>query len=85
MISENSKIVLSYLKENDGKDDVTAVDIAAATGLNSRQVNGVATALAKKGLMKRVEAEITNEDGTHDRVKFIVLTDEGKSFEPEAE
>ena len=84
MISENSKIVLSYLKENDGKD-VTAVDIAAATGLNSRQVNGVATALAKKGLMKRVEAEITNEDGTHDRVKFIVLTDEGKSFEPEAE
>lgn len=84
MISENSMIVLNYLKENDGKD-VTAVDIAAATGLNSRQVNGVATALAKKGLMKRVEAEITNEDGTHDRVKFIVLTDEGKSFEPEAE
>lgn len=84
MISENSMMVLNYLKENDGKD-VTAVDIAAATGLNSRQVNGVATALAKKGLMKRVEAEITNEDGTHDRVKFIVLTDEGKSFEPEAE
>lgn len=82
MISENSKIVLSYLKENDGKD-VTAVDIAAATGLNSRQVNGVATALAKKGLMKRVEAEITNEDGTHDRVKFIVLTDEGKTFNPD--
>lgn len=82
MISENSKIVLSYLKENDGKD-VTATDIAAATGLNSRQVNGVATALAKKGLMKRVEAEITNEDGTHDRVKFIVLTDEGKTFNPD--
>lgn len=84
MISENSKIVLSYLKENDGKD-VTATDIAAATGLNSRQVNGVATALAKKGLMKRVEAEITNEDGTHDRVKFIVLTDEGKTFEPDSQ
>lgn len=82
MISENSKIVLSYLKENDGKD-VTATDIAVATGLNSRQVNGVATALAKKGLMKRVEAEITNEDGTHDRVKFIVLTDEGKTFNPD--
>ena len=82
MISENSKIVLSYLKENDGKD-VTATDIAAATGLNSRQVNGVATALAKKGLMNRVEAEITNEDGTHDRVKFIVLTDEGKTFNPD--
>lgn len=82
MISENSKIVLSYLKENDGKD-VTATDIVAATGLNSRQVNGVATALAKKGLMKRVEAEITNEDGTHDRVKFIVLTDEGKTFNPD--
>ena len=82
MITENSRIVLNYLKENDGKD-LTAKDIAEATGLNSRQVNGVVTAFAKKGLMVRVPAEIQNEDGTHTAIKLIQLTDEGKNFSPE--
>lgn len=83
MITENSKTVLDYLKANDGKD-LTAKAIAEATGLNSRQVNGVVTAFAKKGMMERIEAEIENAEGTHDKVKFIRLTDEGRAFDPEA-
>lgn len=84
MITENSKMVLNYLKENDGKD-LIAAQIAEATGLNSRQVNGVVTAFAKKGLMVRVPAEIENEDKTHTAVKLIQLTDEGRAFDPEAD
>ena len=38
----------------------------------------------RKGLMERVEAERTNEDGTHAKVKFIKLTDAGRAFDPEA-
>ena len=34
--------------------------------------------------MARVPAEIELEDGSHKAVKFIVLTDEGRNFDPEA-
>ena len=29
--------------------------------------------------------EIENADGTHDKVKFIQMTDEGRAFEPVAD
>ena len=35
--------------------------------------------------MERVPAEIENADGTHDKVKLIKLTEEGKAFDPDAE
>lgn len=83
-ISANSKTVFEYVKSMDGKN-ITAKDIAAATGLSPQTVNGVITsAFQRKGLMKRVEAEVENPDGTHDKVKFIELTDEGRSFDPNA-
>lgn len=83
-LKENSKKVLAYVVEHDG-EDFTAKDIAEATGLEIRSVNGIITsAFQKKGLMAREEAEITLADGTHDKVKFIRLTDEGRAFDPEA-
>ena len=64
----------------------TAADIAEATGLEVRSVNGIVTsAFQRKGLMERIPAEIQLEDGTHKAVKFISLTEEGKSFDPDAE
>ena len=88
MLKPNSLTIFNYVKENDGKL-MTAADIAEAVGLNTRQVNGTVTALAKKGLMVRTESEIeiTKEDGSegHKTVKFISLTDEGKSFDPTAD
>ena len=85
MLKENSLKVFNYVKENDGKN-MTAADIAEGTGLEVRQVNGIVTsAFQRKGLMERVPAEIELEDGSHKSVKFIVLTDEGKAFDPEAE
>lgn len=84
MLKENSKLVFNYVKENEGKN-ITAADIAEGTGLEVRSVNGIVTsAFQRKGLMARIPAEIELEDGSHKAVKFIVLTDEGKSFDPEA-
>ena len=84
-LKENSRKVLDYVKANDGTN-MTAADIAAGTGLEVKQVNGIVTsAFQKKGLMKRTPAEIQLEDGTHKAVKFISLTEEGRSFDPDAE
>lgn len=84
MLKENSKIVFNYVKAHEG-ENITAADIAEGTGLEVRSVNGIVTsAFQRKGLMARVPAEIELADGSHKAVKFIVLTDEGKNFDPEA-
>ena len=85
MLKENSLKVFNYVKENDGKN-MTAADIAEGTGLEVRQVNGIATsAFQRKGLMERIPAEIELEDGSHKSVKFIKLTEAGMAFDPDAE
>ena len=84
MLKENSKIVFNYVKAHEG-ENITAADIAEGTGLEVRSVNGIVTsAFQRKDLMARNAAEIELEDGSHKAVKFIVLTDEGRNFDPEA-
>ena len=84
-MKENSKKVLNYLKEVNGKQ-VTAADVAEALGLEKRSVDGIFTsAIQRKGLGVRVPAEVEMEDGTHKAVKFLTLTDEGLVFDPDAE
>jgi hypothetical protein len=85
MLKENSRIVFDYVKAHDG-ENFTAQDIADATGLGVKSVNGIVTsAFQRKGLMERLPAEIECEDGTHKTVKFIRLTDAGLAFDPDAE
>lgn len=82
-MSENSRKVYDYVKSVDGQN-ITAADIAEATGLEIRSVNGVVTsAFQKKGLMERIPAEIEMADGSHKAVKFIRLTDAGREFNPD--
>ena len=84
-MTEISKNVLNYLKCING-ENVTAADVAAALGLEKRQIDGIFTsALQRKGLGVRVPAEIELEDGTHKAVKFLKLTDAGMAFDPDAE
>ncbi len=84
MLKENSKIVFNYVKAHEG-ENITAADIAEGTGLEVRSVNGIVTsAFQRKGLMARNAAEIELEDGSHKAVKFIVLTEDGRNFDPEA-
>lgn len=85
VLKENSRKVFDYVKSVNG-ENITASDIATATGLEVRQVNGIVTsAFQRKGLMERIPAEIELEDGTHKPVKFIKLTEAGAAFDPDAE
>lgn len=94
MLKENSKIVFNFVKEHDG-EDFTAKDIAQATGLTDRQVNGIITSAFQRHkdkdkneipLMVRVPAAIEDpETGLPKAVKFIQLTDAGREFDPNAE
>jgi hypothetical protein len=84
MLKENSRIVFDYVKAHDG-ENFTAQDIADATGLGVKSVNGIVTsAFQRKGLMERIPAEVELEDGTHKTVKFIRLTEAGLAFDPDA-
>lgn len=84
-ISANSKTVIKFLQANHGSQ-FTAQDIATATGLTKQQVNGIFTsAIQKKGYGVRIEAEVENADGTHDKVKLLQLTNEGMSLDVDAE
>lgn len=73
-MSENSIKVLNYLKENHGKN-MTSADVADALEMAKATVNGVFTALQKKGLGARVEAEVP---GTAE-VSFLSVTDGGRA------
>ena len=87
-MSENSKKVFTYVKEMNG-ENITAKDIADALEIPVKSVNGIITsAFQKKDLMARVPAqiEVPTEDGgkKYKDVKFIVLTEKGQNFDPDA-
>lgn len=94
MLKENSKIVYDFVKAHDG-EDFTAQDIADATGLSVRSVNGIVTSAFQRHkdkdknevpLMVRVPAEIQDpETGLHKAIKFIQLTNAGREFDFNAE
>lgn len=83
-LSETSQKVWDYVKEHDGEQFI-AKDIADATGLTVRQVNGSITrAFQIKGLMQRVSATM-EIDGLASTVNLIELTDKGRAWDPDAE
>ena len=85
----NSITVFNFIKDNDGKN-FTAADIAEATGLSAKSVNGIITKVLQYkdddgnvvALAERVPAELELADGTHKAVKFIRLTEAGKGYTP---
>ena len=93
-LKENSKLVFNFVKDHDGQD-FTAQDIADATGLSVKTVNGIVTSAFQRHkdkdknevpLMVRIPAEIEDKDtGLHKAIKFIQLTDAGREFDPDAE
>lgn len=84
-MKENTRKVLDYLKENNGQD-LTAADVAEALGLEKRQVDGIFTsALQRKGFGVREQAEIELKDGSHQKVKYLRLTEEGLALDPDAQ
>jgi len=92
MLKENSRLVYDFVKNHDG-EDFTAQDIADATGLGVKTVNGIVTSAFQRHkdkdknevpLMIRVPAEIEDPvTKLHKAVKFIQLTPEGRAFNPD--
>jgi DNA-binding IclR family transcriptional regulator len=75
-MSENSIKVLNYLKEIHGTN-VTSADVAEALDLGKSTVNGVFTALQKKGYGVRVDATVP---GTAE-ISALSVTAEGEACE----
>ena len=85
-MKENTKKVITYLQGLNASDNVTAQDVADALGLEKRSVDGIFTsAIQRKNLGFREEAEIELTDGTHKKVKFLKLTDAGRAIDVNAE
>ena len=73
ILTDNIQLVSNYLNANRNKPS-TAEDVAKATGLTKRQVDGVFTmAFQRKGLGRRVLAQVIDENGMYVNVKYLVL------------
>lgn len=84
-MKENTRKVFEFLKANSDQN-FTAAEVAEALELEKRQVDGIFTsALQRKQLGERVLAERENPDGTHDKIKYLKLTDAGLAYDPDAE
>lgn len=77
--SESAQAVLNFLKERIG-ENITSQEIANALGLAQRSVTGVLTGLQRKGFIVREEDIQDNK-----KVKYIRLTSEGMSVDPNME
>ena len=85
-MTENSRKVFDYLRAHYG-EKVTAQDVAAALGVSlsavTGSVNGLASTKKHPAYAIRTEAEIPAEDGKTAKVKYVSLTEEGMSFDPD--
>lgn len=77
MFSEKAAAVLSFLQARP-TENVTAKDIAASTGIETKSITGVINGLARKELVYREEVEGIEK-------KVIRLTETGKAADPMAE
>lgn len=88
-LKENSLLVYDFVKEHEN-ENITADDIAEATGLTSRQVNGIITMAfcrhknedkVEEPLMERVPGEVVVDSAGKPKVpKYIKLTEVGRNI-----
>lgn len=73
MYSDNARTIVGFLRENPNVN-LTGKELAEAVGLQPRVANGTITSLVSKGLAIRTPAIVNGKE-----VKFVQLTDEGKT------
>lgn len=73
-MNANSKAILEFLKENNGKQ-MTAAQVAEALGMDKKSVDGAFTAFTRKDLGVRVEGTVEGDV----EVKVLAITDAGKA------
>ncbi len=71
--------LVSFLRDHG--DEMTAKEVAAEMGITPQSVNGTFTALQRRDpqVGYRQEVSIQDEEGKESTVKFLVLTDYGKT------
>lgn len=86
-MTENSRRVFNFLKENYGKN-FTAQEIAAALDVSVNAVTGSVNGLCRDtkhpAYAMRTETQVEGADGKVATVKYISLTEEGLAFDPDA-
>lgn len=75
--SDSAQAVLTFLQANPVVD-ITSKELADAVGVAQKSITGVLTGLQKKGLVVREDA-VRGEE----KVKYIRLTDSGKTVDPD--
>lgn len=84
-LSENAKVVLHFLKEQDnGVDGYFGNEIAEACNLNPVGVQGTLNSLVKRGLVGKGqrEKEFNNKAGSGVKpYTTYFITDEGRAYE----
>ena len=82
-LTEKSMEVFNYVKENGGR--VSIDELSAALGRPTRSISANVTDLCseKKGLCLREKVKGEGEDAKE--ITYVVLTDAGKDFIPDAE
>lgn len=79
-MSDSAKAIIAHLIATDNAP-ATLDDVAVALDIDKKKVNGAFNALVKKGLCARVAATIEAPV----TVKYLVLTEEGKNYDPSAD
>lgn len=82
-MTDNSRKVFNALKAHYG-DKITHQQLVAELGVSSAAVSGSVNGLVKKGYAVRNEEIEMGEDGKEVTVKYISLTEDGMSFDPDA-
>jgi len=82
-LSANAKVIMKRLQELEGAD-ITVHDLSEDIGLPVNSITGTFNSFVKKGLGERVIAEVELEDGSHQTVKFLKLTDAGQALDVDA-
>lgn len=75
--SDSAQVVLTFLQANPVVD-ITSKELADAVGVAQKSITGVLTGLQKKGLVVREDSVRGDE-----KVKYIRLTDSGKTVDPD--
>lgn len=82
-MSENSRKVLQFLKDNYGTK-FTCKDVMTALGFEKAgTVTGSITGLAKKGLVDKF-TETVEIEGKQKEVKYFQLNEAGREYDPDA-
>lgn len=79
-MSETAQAIIAHLVETNNAPE-TLDDLASSLNIDKKKVNGAFNALVRKGLCARVAATIEAPV----TVKYLVLTDEGKAYDPTAD